>query len=45
MIRIHHLLALAAAAAVPLHATAQQSYPAKPVRFIVPSPPGSIADK
>lgn len=45
MIRIHHLLALAAAAAVPLHATAQQSYPAKPVRLIVPSPPGSIADK
>ena len=44
MIRIHHLLALAAAAAVPLHATAQQSYPAKPVRLIVPSPPGSIAD-
>ena len=44
MIRIHHLLALAAAAALPLHATAQQSYPAKPVRIMVGYAPGGGVD-
>ena len=45
MLDRRQLLSLAAAAALPLGARAQDPRPSKPIRILIPGPAGGLADE